>query len=384
MVMKKKIFTSLGLMSGTSMDGVDLSIIRSDGYNEFSSVLNAYREFDDDLYQQLTDLRDKISNIRDLKTYFGNLKELEKKFTLFNAKMITDISESIGKDIDLIGFHGQTIFHNPSLKISKQLGDGNLLSHLLKKVVINNFRQNDLDNEGQGAPLTPIFHHLISRNIQKKFKIKFPLSIINIGGITNVTQIKDFSNDLGNDLSAFDIAPGNCMIDQWVRNHLNTKFDKNGDFAKKGKVDDLVFNQAIDNFEIQSFEKSLDVKDFDLSFIKGLSFEDGCSTLTKFTAYLISDGLKKISKKNNISSQNYIFSGGGRKNDYLMQSIKEFLGSESIIIKDIDQFNLDGNFIESQAFAFLAIRSYLKLPISFPNTTRCKKIISGGQIQKNF
>jgi len=382
--MKKKIFTSLGLMSGTSMDGVDLSIIRSDGYNEFSSVLNAYREFDDDLYQQLTDLRDKISNIRDLKTYFGNLKELEKKFTLFNAKMITDISESIGKDIDLIGFHGQTIFHNPSLKISKQLGDGNLLSHLLKKVVINNFRQNDLDNEGQGAPLTPIFHHLISRNIQKKFKIKFPLSIINIGGITNVTQIKDFSNDLGNDLSAFDIAPGNCMIDQWVRNHLNTKFDKNGDFAKKGKVDDLVFNQAIDNFEIQSFEKSLDVKDFDLSFIKGLSFEDGCSTLTKFTAYLISDGLKKISKKNNISSQNYIFSGGGRKNDYLMQSIKEFLGSESIIIKDIDQFNLDGNFIESQAFAFLAIRSYLKLPISFPNTTRCKKIISGGQIQKNF
>ena len=382
--MKKKIFTSLGLMSGTSMDGVDLSIIRSDGYNEFSSVLNAYREFDDDLYQQLTDLRDKISNIRDLKTFFGNLKELEKKFTLFNAKMITDISESIGKDIDLIGFHGQTIFHNPSLKISKQLGDGNLLSHLLKKVVINNFRQNDLDNEGQGAPLTPIFHHLISRNIQKKFKIKFPLSIINIGGITNVTQIKDFSNDLGNDLSAFDIAPGNCMIDQWVRNHLNTKFDKNGDFAKKGKVDDLVFNQAIDNFEIQSFEKSLDVKDFDLSFIKGLSFEDGCSTLTKFTAYLISDGLKKISKKNNISSQNYIFSGGGRKNDYLMQSIKEFLGSESIIIKDIDQFNLDGNFIESQAFAFLAIRSYLKLPISFPNTTRCKKIISGGQIQKNF
>ena len=384
MIMKKKIFTSLGLMSGTSMDGVDLSIIKSDGYEEFSSILNVYRDFDDNLYEQLTSIRHKISNISDLKTYSNDLIELEKKFTLFNAKLITDVIKSIDEEVDLVGFHGQTIFHNPGVKTSKQLGDGNLLSYLLQKIVINNFRQNDLDNEGQGAPLTPVFHHLISKNIQKKFKIEFPISIINIGGITNITQIKDFSNNLGDDLFAFDIAPGNCMIDDWVRNNTKLKFDKNGNYAKTGKVDSLVFNQAIDNFEIQSYEKSLDIKDFDLSFVKGLSFEDGCSTLTKFTAHLISDGLKKISKKNNIFSKNYIFCGGGRKNKYLMQLIKEFFDSKDIIISDMDKFSFDGNFIESQAFAFLAIRSYLNLPISFPNTTRCKKIISGGQIKKNF
>jgi len=384
MIMKKKIFTSLGLMSGTSMDGVDLSIIKSDGYEEISSILNVYKDFDDNLYEQLTNIRDKITNISDLKTYSNDLKELEKKFTLFNAKMIADVIKNINEDIDLVGFHGQTIFHNSRLKISKQLGDGNLLSHLLQKIIINNFRQNDLDNEGQGAPLTPVFHHLISKNIQKKFKIEFPISIINIGGITNVTQIKDFSNNLGDDLFAFDIAPGNCMIDEWVRNNIKLKYDKNGNYAKTGKVDSLVLNQAIDNFEIKSYEKSLDIKDFDLSFVKGLSFEDGCSTLTKFTAHLISEGLKEISKKNNIFSKNYIFCGGGRKNRYLMQSIREFFDSKDIIINDMDKFSFDGNFIESQAFAFLAIRSYLNLPISFPNTTRCKKVVSGGQIQKNF
>ena len=371
-------------MSGTSMDGVDLSIIKSDGYEEFSSILNVYRDFDDNLYEQLTSIRHKISDISDLKTYSNDLIELEKKFTLFNAKLITDVFKNIDDDVDLVGFHGQTIFHNSRVKISKQLGDGNLLSHLLQKIVINNFRQNDLDNEGQGAPLTPVFHHLISKNIQKKFKIEFPISIINIGGITNVTQIKDFSNNLGDDLFAFDIAPGNCMIDEWVRNNIKLKYDKNGSYAKTGKVDSLVLNQAIDNFEIKSYEKSLDIKDFDLSFVKGLSFEDGCSTLTKFTAHLISKGLKEISKKNNIFSKNYIFCGGGRKNRYLMQSIREFFDSKDIIISDMDKFSFDGNFIESQAFAFLAIRSYLNLPISFPNTTRCKKVVSGGQIQKNF
>ena len=381
--MKKKIFTSIGLMSGTSMDGVDLSVIKSDGNDQFSSIYDTYKEFDDGLYKQLISLRDKISNFKDLKTHSIEINDVEKKFTLFNSHLINEVIGDINEDIDLIGFHGQTVFHDPKIQISKQLGDGRLLSSLFKKIVINNFRQNDLNHGGQGAPLTPIFHSLISKIIQKNFKLKLPINIINIGGITNITQIKE---DLNNSINffAYDIGPGNCLIDDWVRKNKDLKFDKDGNYAKIGKVDDLILNQAIDNFEFKSYETSLDVKDFDTSFVKGLSFEDGCATLTKFTAYLIADGLRKINKQNNINPHHYIICGGGRKNKSLMQSIENYLVNKNIIIKDIDDYNFDGNFIESQAFAYLAIRSYLKLPISFPSTTRSKKAISGGDILKNF
>ena len=381
--MKKKIFTSIGLMSGTSMDGVDLSVIKSDGNDQFSSIYDTYKEFDDGLYKQLISLRDKISNFKDLKTHSKEINDVEKKFTLFNSHLINEVIGDIGEDIDLIGFHGQTVFHDPKIQISKQLGDGKLLSSLFKKIVINNFRQNDLNHGGQGAPLTPIFHSLISKIIQKNFKLKLPINIINIGGITNITQIKE---DLNNSINffAYDVGPGNCLIDDWVRNNKDLKFDKDGKYANIGKVDDLILNQAIDNFEFKSYETSLDVKDFDTSFVKGLSFEDGCATLTKFTAYLIADGLRKINKQNNINPHHYIICGGGRKNKSLMQSIENYLVNKNVIIKDIDDYNFDGNFIESQAFAYLAIRSYLKLPISFPSTTRSKKAISGGDILQNF
>ena len=370
-------------MSGTSMDGVDLSVIKSDGNDQFSSIYNTYKEFDHQLYKQLINLRDKISNSTDLDSSSEEINAVERKFTLFNSHLINEAIKEINENIDLIGFHGQTVFHNPKIQISKQLGDGKLLSSLFKKIVVNNFRQNDLDHGGQGAPLTPIFHSLISKIIQKNFKLKFPINIINIGGITNITQIKEDLNNSIN-LFAYDVGPGNCLIDDWVRNNVYLKFDKDGNYANLGKVDDLILNQAIDNFEIKSYETSLDVKDFDTSFVKGLSFEDGCATLTKFSAYLISDGLKKINRKNNVNPNQYIFCGGGRKNKFLMQSIENYLGNKKAMINYIDDYNFDGNFIESQAFAYLAIRSYLKLPISFPNTTRCKKVISGGVIQKNF
>ena len=381
--MKKKIFTSIGLMSGTSMDGVDLSVIKSDGNDQFSSIYDTYKEFDDGLYKQLISLRDKISNFKDLKPHSKEINDVEKKFTLFNSHLINEVIGDINEDIDLIGFHGQTVFHDPKIQISKQLGDGRLLSSLFKKIVINNFRQNDLNHGGQGAPLTPIFHSLISKIIQKNFKLKLPINIINIGGITNITQIKEDPNNSVN-FFAYDVGPGNCLIDDWVRNNKDLKFDKDGNYANVGKVDDLILNQAIDNFEFKSYETSLDVKDFDTSFVKGLSFEDGCATLTKFTAYLIADGLRKIDKQNNINPHHYIICGGGRKNKSLMQSIENYLVNKNVIIKDIDDYNFDGNFIESQAFAYLAIRSYLKLPISFPSTTRSKKAISGGDILQNF
>ena len=378
--MKKKVFTAIGLMSGTSVDGVDLSIIKSDGHSKFEPVLNRYFDFDEYLGKKILELRDKVSSIENLKKYRLELDNLEKDITLFHSKLIDKTVKEYQQHIDLIGFHGQTIFHDSKLKISKQLGDGNLLSQLLKNIVINNFRKADLENNGQGAPLAPIFHNLISNIISKKKKISFPISIINIGGITNITNI--VNND--SIFEAFDIAPGNCLIDQWVRKNSKDKYDKNGDLAKLGKVNDLFFNHAIDNFNLGDYKQSLDIKDFDISFAKGLSLEDGCATLTKFTAYLIVQGIIFTNKKNKNNLQNVFVCGGGRKNNFLIENIKEFLLVEKIKLEDIDSYGFNGDFVESQAFAYLAIRSFLKLPISFPSTTRCISPTIGGVLSKNF
>ena len=240
-----------------------------------------------------------------------------------------------------------------------------------------------MDHGGQGAPLTPIFHFLISGVLKIKFNLDFPMNIINIGGITNVSQIK-INNNENKNLFAYDIAPGNCLIDEWVRKNSNKKFDLNGDIASSGKIDNLILNQTIDNFNIKDLNNSLDVKNFDISFARGLSLEDGCATITKYTAYLISEGLTKIDEINKLKTLNFFLCGGGRKNRTLIKNINEYLNDERITLNNIDDYEFDGDFIESQAFAYLAIRSYLGLPISYPNTTRTLRSISGGKIEKNY
>ena len=378
--MKNKEFTALGLMSGTSMDGVDVSLVKSDGEYRFQGILNHYREFRGELRQELINLRSLINDDKDLKKYANDLKNLERKITLFHSEIVNDISVRYKKKIDLIGFHGLTIYHDSTKKISLQLGDGKLLSQLTKHIVINNFRQKDLENEGQGAPLTPVFHRLICYLINKKKKIQYPTILMNIGGITNITKIKNNRDSNERDLSAYDIAPGNCLIDEWVRKNTEYKFDYNGNLAKSGKVDQLVFNQIIDNLNIVSYEKSLDIKDFDLSFARGLSFLDGCATITLFTAYLIAEGIKQ----NDDESKTCLICGGGRKNNFLIGNIKKYFKQKKIKFENIDKYDFDGDFIESQAFGYLAIRTYLKKPISFPKTTRCKRPTIGGVINKNF
>ena len=164
----ERIYTSLGLMSGTSMDGVDISIIESDGISEYSSISDKYFEYDQNLYLKILKIRQKINNKNDLTRYNDEIQSVEREITLFNAKVTNETIKSSKSKIDLIGFHGQTIYHNPEKKITKQLGDGKLLSQLVKKKVIYDFRQEDIKNNGQGAPLTPIFHNLLSKNINKQ------------------------------------------------------------------------------------------------------------------------------------------------------------------------------------------------------------------------
>ena len=373
-----KLFTALGLMSGTSGDGVDASIISSDGINQYKEIKNKYFKYDQKIFENLHYLRNKILKSDDLKINQREITNLEREITLFHAKVVHEILDLSNERIDFVGFHGQTIYHNPIEKISKQIGDGNLLSQLIKKVVINNFRQNDIRHGGEGAPLTPIFHRLIV----EQMKIKLPVCILNIGGISNVTAINEYGND---NLSSRDLGPGNCLIDEWIRNNSKNKFDINGKIAENGKINSLILNQALDNFDNNSNQNSFsfDTKDFSIGFVRGLTLEDGAATLTQYTSKIIGEKLLRFLSNSKNKSWKVLVCGGGRKNITLIESIRSIL-LKNFSIQPIDDYGIDGDYIESQAFAYLAIRSYLKLPITFPLTTGCKKPTTGGKLIKNF
>ena len=232
-----KEYTCLGMMSGTSGDGVDASIIQSDGKTKYKAILDKYFEYPKSIYNNLTKLRDKIKSSKDLKKYQKQIKSVEKEITIFHSESVSKILKKTKVKIDFIGFHGQTIFHNAKEKITKQIGDGKLLSKMNRKKVVCDFRKNDLKNGGQGAPLAPIFHKVLA----KKFKI-VPACFLNIGGIANYTLVDKY-----NDLSANDIGPGMCLVDHWIRTNSKSKYDKDGKLAISGKIDFDVLNKVQKN-----------------------------------------------------------------------------------------------------------------------------------------
>ena len=365
-----KFYCSLGLMSGTSADGVDASIIQSNGDTEYKVILDKYFKYSQSIYQNIHNLKEKINNSKDLKNLSEKIQPLEKEITLFHVKVVNEIIENSETNIDFLGFHGQTIFHNAKEKISKQLGDGKLLSKLTKKSVIYDFRQNDLKNGGHGAPLTPIFHKLL----KKKFGLK-EVTFVNIGGIANITTIS--SEDT---MSGTDIGPGMCLIDRWVRKKSKKNYDEKGLTARSGKINNLALDKLINNFNKkekvlrEDTVQSFDTKYFDFSYVNNLSLEDGLATLTEFTAKIIISAIKA----ENRYKEKIILCGGGRKNDFLVERLKK----DCDRLKLIDEYKIDGDFVESQAFAYLATRSFLKLPISFPETTGVNVPCTGGIIIK--
>ena len=370
-----KEYTSLGLMSGTSGDGVDASIIKSDGLSKYEVIHNKYYKYDKEIYTNIHSLKEKINSSKDLKNYSEDLKDLERKITMFHVEVTGDMSKKT--KVELIGFHGQTIYHNSKDKISRQLGDGNLLSKLTHKNVVYDFRQNDIENGGEGAPLTPVFHQLIL----KQNKIKTPSCILNIGGISNATIVKDY--DPYNFISR-DIGPGNCLIDAWVRKNSNHEFDKDGNLASIGKTNDIILEQALElyaNIYNNNKNLSLDVNDFDVSFARGLSLEEGAATLTDFTGRIVGASLFNFLSNIKEKSIRVLVCGGGRKNKFLLKKINQ-INPNNILLEPIDNYGVNGDFVESQAFAYLAIRSSINEPISFPNTTGCSKPLPGGNMVK--
>ena len=363
---------SIGLMSGTSTDGIDASIIKSDGENEVHFIGNQFLPYDEKIKLKIRNLKEKINLSIDLEKNKLEIDSLEREITLLHAKLVNLIIkkyEVINSKIKLIGFHGHTIFHSFKEKKTKQIGDGKLLSQLTKIDIVNNFRENDIKNGGQGAPLVPIFHKLL----QTKLKLEMPLLFVNIGGISNVTYI-----GTSQEIISFDTGPGNFLIDKilQLKSKHKTQFDKDGMIAFTGTVNKNILDSYLsDPYYDSTPPKSLDVNDFNLSPLRSLSLENSVATLSELTSLTVVNALNFFNPKPN----EIILCGGGRKNKYIFERIKKL---SNILTNNIDDYEIDGDFIESQAFAYLAIKSFLKKPISFPKTTGVSKPSMGGDYIK--
>ena len=370
----KKLITAIGLMSGTSCDGIDASIIKSDGENELNLIGDYFLPYEEKTRSKIRTLKENVGKILELEIKKNEIASLEEEITFLHSKAISLTLEKfkISKSrINLVGLHGHTIFHSFREKKTKQIGDGKALSKLTGLNIIYNFRENDLKNGGQGAPLAPIFHKLL----HKKLKSNFPVVFVNIGGISNLTYL-----DKNDEMVSFDSGPGNCLIDKLLQLKFNNKiqYDKNGEIAFKGRVDINILESYLNNSYYDSFPpKSLDVNDFSLSSVRGITLENSVTTLSELTSRTIVDALNFFSNK----PQEIILCGGGRKNKYIYERIKKISGIKTL---NIDEYKIDGDFVESQAFAYLAIRSLLKKPISFTNTTNVKKSCTGGDLVKNY
>ena len=349
---------SCGLMSGTSADGIDLSLIRTNGL-DLEILDNFYFKYSDHTRKKIVQ---SLNNFTFKKLLFYQNK-LNEFITKLHYRALKD--SQFLKKTKIIGFHGQTIYHSSKRKLSVQLGNPKLLANLTKKTVVFDFRANDLIHGGQGAPLAPIYHQIIV----KKNKFLEPCCFINIGGITNITYIHK------TELIGFDAGPGNNLMDYYVNKNFNVGFDKNGFYASKGKininlVDDFMTNSYFKKRYPKSLDKNHFNKFFNLNKTKRLSSLDLISSLNEITLKSILIGINQLPKP----PKTVVVSGGGIYNKFLMAKLKEKLNVNFINLID---FNIDPDFIESQLIAFLSVRSLYGLPITFPNTTGVKVDTTG-------
>ncbi len=348
-----KIYKSIGLMSGTSMDGIDLALIESDGENIINRKNFAYLPYEKDFKERLKALIYATPKLQEIKT-------VENELTLLHVKLVNnflDENKIPAEEIDLIAFHGHTILHAPQQKITWQIGNPHLLAQETKINVVADFRTRDIVLGGQGAPLVPIYHFYLFANQTQ------PFAVLNIGGISNVTY---FSGGDENSIEAFDVCFGNAPLDDLMRQKFGRDFDENGELAKAGNIDFLLADRILQN-EIfhKKPPKSFDRDDFAalLSPINSLKVEDALATFSYMHAKALEINLNFLSKK----PREIFVCGGGRKNSAIMNEMKRCL--TGIEIKSVEEIGFNGDAIEAEAFAFLGIRSLLDLPISFQNTT---------------
>lgn len=348
---------AIGLMSGTSMDGIDAALITTDGEivkSHGASYFLAYSEETKRLIRQAIITERPHSR---LEQHLTTLHALAVIRLLKKAKLHP-------KSIDVIGFHGQTIVHKPEQHYTLQIGDGPQLAKLLKIPVIYNFRSADVEAGGQGAPLVPVYHRAITASAPH------PLAVVNIGGVANMTWIgEDYT------VCAFDTGPGNALINDSMKRLFGLDYDPQGSYAAKGSANEHILSQLLSHPYFSSPPpKSLDRNSFAtlVSIVAKLSPYDQIATLTAFTAKSILGAAKLTPNE----PKAWLICGGGRHNHTLFGMLNDNLKENSI--KPIDYMSLNGDMIEAYAFGFLAVRSLRKLPLTYPETTGVKTPMLGG------
>lgn len=348
-------------MTGTSVDGIDISLVKTNG-------INIERQNENYFYKFNSRIRNLFLNVlsEDIKTNLRKKKYLDEVVTEEHYKALKGLK--ILDKCDLIGFHGQTIYHNPSEKVSIQLGNPQKLAKLLNKDVMFDFRLSDLKNGGQGAPLAPIYHKLIIESLN----LELPSCILNIGGVANLTYWD------GEKLIGFDTGPGNALMDNYIREISDNYFDDKGILASQGIPDKQILKKFINHDYFKKIPpKSLDKNTF-IDFYNYLLSEkmtppDTMATLALFTLEAIFISLKFLPNK----IKSVLVTGGGYKNKFLMSLLKEKINANFVQEKDTD---VDFNYLESELIAFLSARSIYNLPFTFPSTTGVKKPSSGGKV----
>lgn len=352
-------------MSGTSLDGLDASLIKTDGKNNILPLENLHIPYKENF-------RNKLKKLPDLKINFSFF-DVEHELTslhIFATKQLLQKVNLKSANIAALGFHGQTIYHNPEKNITWQIGNPFMLAAKTGIKTIYDFRKRDMAYGGQGAPLIPIFHKAIMSNEE------LPLAVVNIGGVANITYIdKD-------ELIAFDTGPGNALIDDACLKYYGRPFDKNGDIARTGKADTWFVNEILKGeYFARAHPKSLDRNEFKRVLEgNGCHPKDLISTLTLLTAASIAASVKILPQ---VPNKIYLC-GGGVHNSYLKELIADYINKEQAceILNIHQKTSLNPDFIESQGFAYLAARFCNNLPSSFPSTTGVNKpTICGAAIE---
>nr|WP_281396723.1 anhydro-N-acetylmuramic acid kinase [Roseospira visakhapatnamensis] len=352
----------VGLMSGTSMDGIDAALIETDGEMIAGRGPAITLPYDDTLRARLRAMLGRT----DLGDDEG--RRLGRDLALRHAQAVRTLLTGAAVTPDLVGFHGHTLWHDPPARLTVQAGDAALLARELGIPVVADLRQADVAAGGEGAPLAPVYHAALAAGLER------PLAVLNVGGVANVTWI---GADGPDDLLAFDTGPGNGPLDDWVARHTGESRDTDGRLALSGRVDEARLIRLMDHpYFGRAAPKSLDRGDFDAhiaGIVAGLSVADGAATLTAMAAAAVVQGAALLPRP----PLRWLVTGGGRHNPALMDTLARWLDAP---VAPVEAVGWDGDALEAQAFAFMAARCRRRLPITFPGTTGAPWPLVGGQV----
>lgn len=363
---------ALGMMSGTSRDGIDAALIRTDGAREVETGPFLSRPYDADLRGRLAAVCHGDHTL---------LAEVERDLTLRHAAVAEELLARHGvtpREVGVIGFHGHTVAHAPAQGRTHQIGDGALLAAETGIDVVADFRSRDVAIGGEGAPFAPLYHWARAAGLAK------PVAVVNIGGVANVTWIgADEPSDgagvaagpaHGMALLAFDTGPGNALLDSWMARHTGAAHDQDGRLAASGTVEEAIVARFLQAPYFQRPPpKSLDREDFDLELLNSVAAADGAATLCAVTAACVAQARTHLPAP----PRRWLVTGGGRHNPVIMAMLGARLGTPA---EPVEAVGWDGDALEAEAFAYLAVRALQGQPLSLPSTTGVRAPTSGGRV----